>query len=357
MSCFITPIQIELKFNWSHAHSSTKLIKVHGGKLSDTYWNPDPENYKLAWMMRNEDFFILRWGQADFIREHILNNVHSYVNGYYVGSECYIPAKDYITSLDGTSYNYAFERQWMYYKNWGRLLYNPQTPDTLFKRIFERRFPGYGSGLFHAQSEVSRVPLIIASYWNATWDYTLYTEGMISLMGHDSVKLLSLPQFCDKEPMDTSYMSIKEFLVNESQVSGEKITPLELADSLEMFCLKALKETEIMNTAENTDLRYEVSDIQTWANLGLYFAYKLRSAVAYQRYLNTQNKAFHTSAVSWLEKAVGSWKTVVEITSAIYDPVPLMHYTHHREDQMFHWSKVSPEVENELTWLKGVIQE
>ena len=100
-------------------------------------------------------------------------------------------------------------------------------------------------------------------------DDFLHLERKPRVPGHDSVKLLSLPQFCDKEPMDTSYMSIKEFLVNESQVSGEKITPLELADSLEMFCLKALKETEIMNTAENTDLRYEVSDIQTWANLGL----------------------------------------------------------------------------------------
>jgi hypothetical protein len=142
LSCFIGPIQTELKFNWSHAHSSPALVKVHGGELTDTYWNPNPENYKLAWMMRNEDFFMLRWGQPEFIRRHIAENAQPYVNGYYVGSECYIPAKDYITSLKGSGYTYAFERQWMFYKNWGRLLYNPHTPDTVFEQAFHKPVSG-----------------------------------------------------------------------------------------------------------------------------------------------------------------------------------------------------------------------
>ena len=60
------PINIELKFNWSHAYSTPHLVKVHGGKLTDAYWNPMPENYYLAWMMRNEDFFMLALGTARF---------------------------------------------------------------------------------------------------------------------------------------------------------------------------------------------------------------------------------------------------------------------------------------------------
>jgi len=68
------PIWAEIKFNWSHAYSSPKLIKVHGGKLNDTYFKPEPKNYKIAWMARNEDFFCLRWGVPDFIREHIAAN-------------------------------------------------------------------------------------------------------------------------------------------------------------------------------------------------------------------------------------------------------------------------------------------
>jgi len=33
-------VWIEFKFNWSHAHSSPKLSIVHGGMLTDTYWEP-----------------------------------------------------------------------------------------------------------------------------------------------------------------------------------------------------------------------------------------------------------------------------------------------------------------------------
>lgn len=57
---------IEFKYNWSHGHSADKLFIVHGGKLTDTYWNPVPRNYKIMWTVRNEDFFVLRWAQPDF---------------------------------------------------------------------------------------------------------------------------------------------------------------------------------------------------------------------------------------------------------------------------------------------------
>jgi hypothetical protein len=203
LTCTDGPVTIELKFNWSHAYSTPHLVKVHGGELTDAYWNPVPVNYQLAWMMRNEDFFILRWGQPGFIRQHIEYNAHPWVNGYFVGSETYIPAKDYITALPGTSNKYAFERQWMYYKMWGRLLYNPNTPDKTFIQAFENRFPGLGETLFTAQTKVSRVPLIIASYWNATWDYTLYTEGLL-FFTHDGtkyrMKLLSLEEMTRRTP-------------------------------------------------------------------------------------------------------------------------------------------------------------
>ena len=98
---FAGPIWVEMKFNWSHGHSTPKLVKVHGGKLGDTYFKPAPSNYKVVWQVRNEDFFALRWGVPDFIRQHIaLNGTQDYVGGYFVGSETYIPALDYFTARE-----------------------------------------------------------------------------------------------------------------------------------------------------------------------------------------------------------------------------------------------------------------
>ncbi len=125
------PIWTEVKFNWSHGHSTPRLVHVHGGKIGDTYWNPEPTNYRVNWMIRNEDFFSLRWAEPDFIREHLRLNGHAYVGGYYIGSECYIPAVDYLSG-SGYEQRYAFDRQWLYYMVWGRLLYNPELSDAVF---------------------------------------------------------------------------------------------------------------------------------------------------------------------------------------------------------------------------------
>ena len=92
---------VEIKFNWSHGHSTPQLLITHdshSGKTDDGYWNPMPGNYRIEWMIRNEDFFILRWGQPDFIRAHIGQNTKPYVNGYFVGSEGYIPANSFKTN-------------------------------------------------------------------------------------------------------------------------------------------------------------------------------------------------------------------------------------------------------------------
>ncbi len=354
LSCVEGPVNIELKFNWSHGHSCTELVKVHGGELSDAYWNPPPENYRLAWMMRNEDFFTLRWGQPDFIRAHMAANDAPWVNGYFVGSECYIPAKDYITALPGATPRYAFERQWMFYKNWGRLLYNPDTPDEVFEQAFNTRFPEKGEVLFNAQRKVSRIPLIIASYWNATWDNTLYSEGLLSIMGNDGeVRLISLEQMCDKHPMDPDYLSVKEYLAGEGDASPEMITPVELADSIDSFCSAALEEVSGIRAGDNADLLYELSDIRTWAYLGKYFSDKLRAAVVYQQYLDSGEQTFLADAVSRLEEAIRHWKKVSEITTEVYDPMPMQHYERNG-DVPFHWSIVEEEVMAELEWLKDL---
>ncbi len=344
LSCVEGPMTIELKFNWSHAYSSPHLVKVHGGKLSDAYWNPIPENYRLSWMMRNEDFFMLRWGQPDFIRQHIDLNTPEYVQGYFVGSECYIPAKDYFTKLPGASYRYAFERQWMYYQMWGRLLYNPETPDTLFEQSFYNRFPNSGDVLFSAQRKVSKVPLIIASYMNATWDFTLYSEGMMELRD-GKMQLISIDRLGQVQPLEPAYVGITEFVSPDYQDDITTIDPIQLSDSLEFICQTALDEILVIDPESHTDLLYEVSDIKIWAHLGLYFSLKLKAAVYHEK----QNLE---KVLQYLERSQEVWKQLVEITTPVYDPVPLVHYN--RSDrEKFHWSNWEADIAREIQELLG----
>ncbi len=358
------PIWADLKFNWSHAHSTTKLIKVHGGKLYDTYFKLEPTKYKITWTARNEDFFCLRWGVPSFIRQHILQNIHSYVGGYCIGSETYIPAKDYFTkdTVD-LPWKYAFERQWLFYKLWGRLLYDPHTPDAVFQLEFDRRYGKQGKNLLEAFSLASSTALRLASDFDCGWDFTLYSEGMMALYtATKRVDYISVDRLIKQPPLDTDYVSVADYVqkISSGKLFDKKmITPPLLADQLERDCKKALALINDIHTDNNKALLYEISDIKTWANLGLHFAEEIRGAVALQTYRTKGGEENKQAAVKHLEQSLHYWDVVISITRPLYKDMPLVHYSEQdgknwKENYslLFHWEKLRSAVAKDIDIAK-----
>lgn len=358
------PIWAEIKFNWSHAFSSPKLIKVHGGKISDTYFKPQPQKYRIAWMARNEDFFCLRWGVPDFIRQHIRQNTQPYVGGYFVGSEGYIPAKDYFTKPGlSVDWQYAFQRQWLFYTVWGRLLYDASTPDAVFKNEFVRRYGKAAEPLLEASALVGMTPIRLASFFNFTWDFTLYSEGFMA-MNNRVMEYISIDRQINQPVMDTTYVSVADYVRKgavESTFGRDKITPIQLATMLEQDCQKALSQVKTIKIASNTSLQHEVADINAWANLGLYFAQKLRGAVALETYRQKGGEANKQAAIRHLEKALSYWDVVVGITRPLYNDMPLAAYSYPKDGkrlvtdtaQRFHWEKLRPDVARDVEIAKN----
>ena len=349
------PIWADLKYNWSHAHSTPTLVKVHGGKLYDTYFKPEPTAYKITWTVRNEDFFCLRWGVPDFVRAHIAANNQSYVGGYFLGSETYIPAKDYFTKPGvPVDWTYAFERQWLFYKLWGRLLYNPATPDAIFGAEFVRRYGPSASSLLEAYALASSTPLRLASAFDFTWDFSLYSEGMMAFDAQKNVSYIAVEQLITQPVLDPSYVSVSDYIkttVAGGKFDPDKITPPVLANRLKTDCEKALQLVRPINVSDNRSLLYEVADVQVWANLGLHLAEKLQAAVALQTYRTTGQEAQKRSAVQHLREALRYWDAVVAITRPLYNDMPLVHLTEQKghtweenNKRRFHWEKLRPDV-------------
>ncbi|MDT0687740.1 hypothetical protein [Autumnicola psychrophila] len=354
------PIWADLKYNWSHAHSTPQLVKVHGGEMFDTFYNPEPEGYKVTYTARNEDFFALRWGVPDFIREHIALNSQSYIGGYFIGSETYIPAKDYFTAIDApVDWNYAFQRQWLFYKLWGRLLYNPKTPDDIFQAEFNERYGNQGDNLLQAYSLASATQLRLASLYDSRWDFTLYGEGFMALIG-DNTQYISVDQLINQPTLDPDYVSVKDFVqrrTSRGSFEKDEVTPPVLIDMLETDTQKALSLVEDINTENNASLMYEVADVKTWSYLGLHLAEKLKGAVALQTYRIKGGAENKQNAVNHLIKALNYWDKVIEITRPIYKDMPLTHYngsSHDRnEDNLFHWELIRPEVAQDIEIAKN----
>jgi len=359
---FGDPIWVEFKFNWSHGHSSTELIKIHGGPLTDTFFTPKPQNYKVTWMMRNEDFFALRWGVPSFIREHIAKNgSQDYVGGYFVGSDTYIPAKDYFTATsEPVNWTYAFQRQWLFYKLWGRLLYNSSTPNSVFEAEFIRKYGGGASALLSAYEKASTTALRYATSINFTSDTMIYSEGMMVYDPQKNQRPLTVDRLISQKPLLPSWLSVKDFVAQRNLpqvIANAAMTPLKLADLLEADNNEALRLVKDIDTTRDASLRYEVADVKAWANLGLYYAEKLRGAVAVQSYRTSGGVQNRTEATQHLDKCLAYWDEVVKVTRPLYKDMPLVHYNAlgniRNDNNLFHWALVRPDIADDLQTVKN----
>jgi len=353
LSC--AAVYVEFKHNWSHAHSSPDLFHVHGGPLSDGYWNPPPTRHKVVWTMRNEDIFILRWGQPDFVREFIQRqDSRDYVGGAFIGSECYIPALDFI-SKEGPhkNWNWAFQRQWLFYTVWGQLLYDPTTPDSKFEAMFDTRFgQGTGKELLAAWKLASRVPLHFASFHKGTWDGTLYTEGFLSWTDREnsSLSFFSIDRLIDSPVLDTKrYLNIPDY-VKAGRAPEGVMSPLELATKLDQDCAATMElvgKLRSRGTVSPT-LDCELADIEAWCAYGTYFAAKLRGGVALATARAKGDAGQQRIAVAELEKALVHWKRLAELTEKFNQLTVTSNW-----QSPFSWTLLIPDVEKDIEIAKA----
>lgn len=344
------PVYVSFKHNWSHAHSSPDLFIVHGGELSDAYWNPAPTHHKVVWTMRNEDMFILRWGQPDFVRAFTKNQRKDYVGGAIIGSECYIPALDYITAPGPhQTWQYAFERQWLFYTTWGRLLYDGNLPDRVFVNLLEERYgKGIGYDLLEAWKLASNMPLRFASFIRGTWDGSIYTEAFSSWKdyGDKDRILFDINRFIERPVLDTiRYVNIADFVRAGSVAAEGKTSPLELAGKLDQDCEAALKRVASIRTRIEVSptLDCELTDIEAWSAYGSYFAEKLRGGVALAQARATTDIEKQKEAVVALENALLHWHRLAEL-GAKFNRSPVIHNAR----DPFSWSGHIPEVQRDI---------
>lgn len=349
------PVWVEFKYNWSHGHSSPNLFIVHGGKLSDKYRKPLPEKYKYVWTVRNEDFLVHRWGQPDFVRKFIKNNGQEYVGGCFIGSEVFIPAKDYV-SKEGNfrNWDYAFERQWLWYAVWGRLLYNPATSDDVFKSLLEEKYgKGLGNDALAAWKQASRVPLLFASFIQGRSDGTLYTEGFCGWRENGNVKFFDINKFLSHAVLDTiRFSNIVHFVRSKGNLPQGMMSPVELADTLDQISNTSLKLVERISThqlAPSVDC--ELSDIKAWSWFARYFADKIRAGVALTKY-RLNNEPTQQEAVKYLEKCVSHWKHYINATMK-YNKEEFLFHT--KDD--FSWTKMLDFVKKDIELAKRTNQE
>lgn len=363
---------VEVKFNWSHGHSTPDLSLTHSnndGTIMRAFWDPTPENYFIAWMIRNEDFFVLRWGDPEFIRDHIRTNQHPYVDGYFVGSEGYIPAVDYshIPDHPHKTWQYAFEKQWMFYHLWGRLLYDGNISDESLAQAIRIRYPNSDPiAVLNAYSLASKAQLAIPTFYKGTWDFTLYSEGFLApwQAGFDDQQspFISVEELINHEVLDRDYLNIREFcqmIKDGNPIDEVIITPPEHAQEVQENAEEALSLIEQLTRADNPPaLQSELADLETWCYLGLYFADKIRAGVALENFRLNGEESEKKHAVALLNQCLTHWEKVISLTEDRYQPMPYVSFGHHQprwpDFTAFHWNLFLNDVKADIAFAESM---
>ncbi|MDC0584721.1 hypothetical protein OAO55_03225 [Bacteroidales bacterium] len=320
-----TPIEtvISFKYNWSHGHSSDKLFVVHGGKLTDTYWNPAPDNYSILWTVRNEDFFVHRWAEPDFVRRFIKNNLsQSYMSGCILGSECYIPAKDYFSNeAGGKHFQFAFERQWLWYSIWGRLLYNNQTDDDLFAQQLNKRFSiDYGDDLLATWKTASAYYHLLSSFYMGSWDAALYSEAFTSIMrgpniDKNNIDIITMQALGNRPVLDTTrFINITDYVMDKDKVPDHMTTPVELVDILNKNADNILADlVKYRKEGPGSELAIELTDIEILARLQKFFAERINATLLLAEHILLDKALAEDNIKEHLDASIKHWETIIKL--------------------------------------------
>ncbi len=304
---------IDIKFNWSHGHASPDFHYMHEGDDGRALRDPPPSKYKLLFTVRNEDFFGLDYGAVTFMRELVSANSRNDTGGFLIGSECLIPAREYIVRPSGDrSWDFLFQRQPLFWCGWGQALSEaagepagPATDRTPATGHHTRAVAGRlqavvrrhvdaelsaADALVRAADLASRTANHIASSIASTWDFTHYSEGMLKGVRQDwfgqpfdaASPLISIRELVDARPLDPDWRSIREYVNGETD---KPVTPPMRIEELLTACREALAildDPELPDPASQLEA-YERASARGWAHLGCCFALRLEASVLLAR--------------------------------------------------------------------------
>ncbi|MGD0777111.1 MAG: hypothetical protein ABSC05_30190 [Candidatus Solibacter sp.] len=342
------PVYLDIKFNGEHMYSS---VEPH---VLDPKWVALAHGrYRLLWHLRNDDVFILRWGDPDFVRETVRHMAGADTAGFVEGSEVDVPGPDRIhteTAKAHLDWQYKFEKHWFRYMLWGRVGYNAAEPDATWLGHFQRRFGAAGDDVYEAMHQSGKiVPLITSYHWNymnGDW----YPEGSIGSWN------TSYEQPRINYRRAAMYHDIRTYIFNNT-IGGEmanipefvagskKTSPLEVADRLEQYGTRTLDSiARARGHVERGAKEFACTDadLMAYGNLGIYYAEKLRGAAHLARWMFGAGEPEQKQALAHLELALKAWRGVVAATEN--------HYVTHEVwlFGQFDWKRYLPDVEADI---------
>ena len=280
-----------------------------------------PAGMKTWWNLRNDDIFLVRWGDPEYVKQAVLNFPgEGRTAGYVWGSDRFCWGRESASKNPTSPRQLENEKHWYSFLLWGRLGYDPETSPQLLKGLIKNRFQLADAGALYDswQSASQIIPLVNRTRY-VPWDFMWWVEGCRgnlldkSIQGFHTVNIFLDERWGGME--GSGIIGIPDF-VSEKKTSGT--TPLQVATQLEELAEKALNGVSGIADGGNVELRETLGDIRAQARLGQYYAAKIRGTVALGLYRKTGVSQHQKDAVAHLKNALTAWRNYAKELDASY---------------------------------------
>jgi hypothetical protein len=275
--------------NYSVKYSQAHMYSTPTPAWTTSSINAIKKQDDKTWLtVRNDDYFYINWGDHQFVRDFMAGIPQKdVVTGMYIGSDGYTPTRTYFYKNPALNGHLEVERRWYMEMLWGRISYNPNISDDVFRNMLSKRFPSVsGADLFQAWTMASR-PLprateLIMDKWSLDFDW--YPEGCNS----DTNRCTGFRTVFDFANMSTHKNAKITTVAKGSKLcdisnsaagtcDGKKSSYV-VADEMQADAQNALDIVDKMKIGGNQDLQVAINNIKHMAFLSLYYAHKVRGA-------------------------------------------------------------------------------
>ena len=267
-------------------------------------------NMKSFLTLRNDDFFYQDFGDSRFVRDFIANipGKGTWFQGFFLGADGYTPMRTFFSKNSISQGKLEVQRSWYMNKLWGRLTYNPETPDEVFKNHMAFKYPGVSAEtLFQAWSKAScGIPKFTELVQTTLRDDDDWTPELC--FGRRSGFVTANLIIDAVKQTGSNACSIANSAANNCK--GAK-SSYKIADEMEKEAKEALSLIGSLSAADNSELGVTIKNIKSLSYLTIYYAYKLRGATNIKANKLTDAKDALGIAYCW-------WMKYTNLMDAMY---------------------------------------
>lgn len=322
--------QMGLPFHPTHVNTQNQKDRRHGYADLLNY----PRRYPMVWQLWSGGTSrVLLWGDPDYARRFAASTHLFDGDGYEVNeplatkmeAQLHDERPFELLAQAYRGYDYEFERYWHFFQVFGRLGYNPATPDEVWLNEFKRRFggeagPAVAAGLHRASGVLPRIVASVYPYGSFPT-----TRGWA-----ERQRLGDLPAYAKNQGSDIQLFENFEDEAKRLIEGGETamVRPQQTSRWFERAAADIEKRAAAaaagIGARRGAEFSATLVDLNILAALARFHARRIPAAISYNLFQRLQDPAALDDAIAGERRAVEAWRSLVAAAGDAYAPDLMM---------------------------------